>query len=181
MGYALALALERVALQESVEVLDGEGPRPFGALRLPAVGLAHVDDRLRLRPEEPPEVTLATADPAEVEDRVGGGLGLEGVALAEAVERDPRRRDPAPRNDTRPQRLLARERLDVGELRAVVDGHAVGGQREPDGGGGGCALEQRLRRVAEPERARLDEAGPRFDHLSFWDQSPSPRALVLLP
>src|SRR5205809_2188134 len=179
MGYALALALERVALQESVEVLDGEGPRPLGALRLPAAGLDHVDDRLRLRPEEPPEVALATADPTEVEDRVGGRLGLEGVALTEAVERDPRRGDPAPRNDTRPQRLLARERLDVGELRAVVDGHAVGGQREPDGEGRARALEQRLRRLAEPERARLDEVGPRFDDLSLGDQPPSPRDLVL--
>src|SRR2546430_15460996 len=116
---------------ESVEVLDGGGPRPFGALRLPAVGLAHVDDRLRLRPEEPPEVALATADPTEVEDRVGGRLGLEGVALAETVDRDPRRGDPAPRNDTRPQRLLPPERLDVGDLRAVVNGHASGGEREP--------------------------------------------------
>src|SRR5437667_7726929 len=107
MGYALALALGRVALQESVEVLDGEGPRPFRALRLPAVGLDHVDDRLRLRPEEPPEVALATADPTEVEDRVGGRLGLAGVALAETVERDPRCGDPAPRTESRPRPPLA--------------------------------------------------------------------------
>src|SRR2546426_5491372 len=39
---------------------------------------------------------------------------------------------------------------------------------------------QRLRRLAEPERARLDEVGPRFDDLSLGDQPPSPRDLVLL-
>src|SRR5207245_5305361 len=89
--------------------------------RLPAVGLAHVDDRFLLRSEESPEMALATTDPPEVEDRVGGRLGLVGVHLAEAVERDPRRGDPAPGNDPRPQRLLARERLDVGELRTVID------------------------------------------------------------
>src|SRR5256886_3036953 len=162
MGYALALALARVALQESVEVLDGEGLRPLGALRLPAVGLDHVDDRLGLRAEEPPEVALATADPAEVEDRVGGRLGLEGVALAETVERDPRRRDPAPRNDTHPQRLLARERLDVEELRAVVDSHAVGGQPEADVAGRAYALAPRLVRLHDAERDTLDEGVPQF-------------------
>src|SRR5207249_4977077 len=168
-----------VARDEVLEAVDPEGPRPLGALRLPAVGLDHVDDRLRLRSEEPPEMSLATADPPEIEDRVGGRLGLVGVHLAEAVERDPRRGDPAPGDDPRPQRLLARERLDVRELRTVIDRHAVGGQDEPHRERRTVTLEERLRLVAEPERAGFDEVGPRLDDRALGDQRPPSRDLGL--
>src|SRR3989449_11573534 len=98
-----------VARDEILEAVDPEGPRPLGALRLPAEGLDHVDDRLRLRSEEPPEVSLATADPPEIEDRIGGRLGLVGVHLAEAGERDPRRGHPPPGDRPPPPRLPPRE------------------------------------------------------------------------
>src|SRR5919198_3400285 len=168
-----------VARDEVLEAVDRESLRPLGALRLPAVGLAHVDDRFLLRSEEPPEMTLATADPPEVENRVGGRLGLVGVLLPEAVERDPRRGDPAPGDDPGAQRLLARERLDVRELRTVIEGDAVGGQREPDGERRAVPLEERLRLLAEPERAGFDEVGPRFDDLALGHHRPPPRDLGL--
>src|SRR5439155_11175622 len=51
-----------VACDEVLEAFDPEGARPLGALRLPAVGLDYVDDRLRLRSEEPPRSEEHTSE-----------------------------------------------------------------------------------------------------------------------
>jgi hypothetical protein len=110
-------------------------------------------------------MTGPAARAAQVEDGLVHRLRLVRVALSRRVERHPRHGDAAGRQHPRAQRLLARQRLEVAELRAVEDRHRVGRQRVLDGhrrlAGG---VEQGLGLLADPEGAALARhVGPRLD------------------
>jgi hypothetical protein len=162
---------------EVVDVLHGEAFRPLGGFRVGAEALRQVDRRLPLRRKQPPDVHRAAAAAAEVEHRVQRRLRLVRDALTKAVERDPGGGDAARRQDATLERVLGRERVEVAELRAVVERDAVAGQGQLrlDGIAGG--VEERLRLLAQPEATGHVQVGPGLNDAAGREQRAPARDL----
>ena len=104
-------------------------------------------------PEQPPDMSRRSRRAAEKEDGVCGPGGLVHRPLAELVDGDPRHGDAVGGEDAGLERLFQRERFNILQPGAVIDGHRAAVEGELDRQRLAHAIEQRLGAFPQPEVA----------------------------